>query len=53
LPVLIVHGDRDVPTLRENATLIQRQLPRAELVMIPNAGGHSLPPPILSAFISG
>jgi 3-oxoadipate enol-lactonase len=39
-PVLIVHGDKDVLTLPENAALLQRQIPQAELLMIPNAG-HS------------
>jgi len=43
-PVLIVHGDQDVLTLPPNAPLIQRQIPQAELVMIPNAG-HSFAAP--------
>jgi len=43
-PVLIVHGDQDVLTLPANAGLIQRQIPQAELVMIPNAG-HSFAAP--------
>jgi 3-oxoadipate enol-lactonase len=39
-PVFIVHGDADVLTLPENATLIKNQIPQAELMMIPGAG-HS------------
>jgi 3-oxoadipate enol-lactonase len=43
-PVLIVHGDKDVLTLPENAELMRRRLPQAELMMIPNAG-HSFAAP--------
>lgn len=43
-PVLIVHGDKDVLTFAENATLIQGQIRHAELMMIPDAG-HSFAAP--------
>jgi 3-oxoadipate enol-lactonase len=39
-PVLIVHGDTDVLVPVENASLIKKQIPHAELVVIPGAG-HS------------
>jgi 3-oxoadipate enol-lactonase len=39
-PVLIVHGDKDVLALPENAVLIRNRIPQAELLMIPGAG-HS------------
>jgi len=37
-PVLIVHGDKDVLVLPENAMLIKSKIPHAELYMIPGAG---------------
>ena len=37
-PVLIVHGDKDVLVLPENANLIKSKIPQAELYMIPGAG---------------
>ncbi len=37
-PVLIVHGDKDVLVLPENANLIKSRIPQAELYMIPGAG---------------
>jgi 3-oxoadipate enol-lactonase len=39
-PVLIVHGDQDVLVPLENANLIKRQIPQAELFVVPGAG-HS------------
>jgi pimeloyl-ACP methyl ester carboxylesterase len=43
-PVMIVHGDQDVLTPPGNAELIKRQLPQAELMMVPDAG-HSFAAP--------
>src|SRR5208282_5342836 len=37
-PVLIVHGDKDVLVLPENAYLIKSKIPQAELYMIAGAG---------------
>jgi len=37
-PVLIVHGDKDVLVLPENANLIKSKIPQAELYIIPGAG---------------
>lgn len=37
-PVLIVHGDKDVLVLPENANLIKGRIPQAELYMIAGAG---------------
>jgi pimeloyl-ACP methyl ester carboxylesterase len=37
-PVLIVHGDKDVLVLPENANLIKSKIPQAELYVIPGAG---------------
>ncbi len=37
-PVLIVHGDKDVLVLPENAKLIKSRIPQAELYMIAGAG---------------
>jgi pimeloyl-ACP methyl ester carboxylesterase len=37
-PVLIVHGDKDVLVLPENANLIKSRIPQAELYIIPGAG---------------
>ncbi len=37
-PVLIVHGDKDVLVLPENAKLIKSKIPQAEMYMIPGAG---------------
>jgi pimeloyl-ACP methyl ester carboxylesterase len=37
-PVLIVHGDKDVLVLPENASLIKSRIPQAELYLIPGAG---------------
>jgi pimeloyl-ACP methyl ester carboxylesterase len=37
-PVLIVHGDKDVLVLPENAKLIKSKIPQAELYMIAGAG---------------
>ena len=37
-PVLIVHGDKDVLVLPENAHLIKSKIPQAELYIIPGAG---------------
>jgi pimeloyl-ACP methyl ester carboxylesterase len=37
-PVLIVHGDKDVLVLTENANLIKSKIPQAEMYIIPGAG---------------
>jgi len=37
-PVLIVHGDQDLLIPPENANLLKRGIPHAEMFMIPNAG---------------
>lgn len=37
-PVLIVHGDKDVLVPPENADLIKRKIPQAEMYIIPGAG---------------
>ena len=37
-PVLIVHGDKDVLVLPENANIIKSKIPQAELYIIPGAG---------------
>jgi pimeloyl-ACP methyl ester carboxylesterase len=39
-PVMIVHGQQDVLVPAENASLIKRRIPHAEVFMIPEAG-HS------------
>ena len=43
-PVLIVHGDKDVLTLPENAALLKRQIPHAEVLMIADAGHNFAAP---------
>lgn len=37
-PVMIVHGDKDVLVVPENAEIIKSKIPHAELYMIPGAG---------------
>jgi 3-oxoadipate enol-lactonase len=37
-PVLIVHGEQDLLIPPSNAALLQRDIPQAEVYMIPNAG---------------
>ena len=37
-PVLIVHGDKDVLVLPENANLIKSKIPQAEMYIVPGAG---------------
>lgn len=37
-PVLIVHGDRDLLIPIENAHLLKKQIPQAEVFVIPDAG---------------
>lgn len=37
-PVLIVHGDKDLLIPPENAQLLKKAIPKAEVFMIPNAG---------------
>jgi 3-oxoadipate enol-lactonase len=37
-PVLIVHGEKDILVLPENANIIKSKIPQAEMYMIPSAG---------------
>ncbi len=37
-PVMIVHGDKDVLVLPENANVIKSKIPQAEMYIIPGAG---------------
>src|SRR5579871_6408958 len=40
-PVLIVHGDRDIGTPIDNAYILKRRIPHAEMLIVPGAG-HGL-----------
>ena len=40
-PVFIVHGDKDIGTPVENAYVLKKQIPHAELMIVPGAG-HGL-----------